>query len=53
MSDTAAPSSDPAEEPAPDAAVPERSADDTDLGWGDEDEDDSDERLTREKPPHW
>jgi hypothetical protein len=34
--------------------LPEQSADDTDLGWGERpDEADDDERLRREKPPHW
>jgi hypothetical protein len=30
----------------------EQSTDDTDRGWGEAPEDD-DERLTREKPPHY
>jgi len=35
--------------------LPEQTSDDTDLGWGErpEDENDEDERLRREKPPHW
>ena len=36
--------------------LPSRSADDTDTGWGEPsstDEDPDDERLTRERPPHW
>ena len=38
-----------------DAVLPEQTTDDTDLGWGDppQDEDSDDERLVREKPPHW
>lgn len=45
----------------PDDLLPERSADDRDLGWGDERSDDGsdggsgahgDERLLREVPPH-
>jgi hypothetical protein len=32
--------------------LPEQSSDDTDRGWGEAPEDD-DERLTREKPPHY
>ena len=43
-------------EPAgPDADVPlEQSEDDTDQGWGERpDEADDDERITREKPPHY
>ncbi|MFP5347363.1 MAG: hypothetical protein ACLGIA_10065 [Actinomycetes bacterium] len=39
--------------------IPDRSADDEDVGWGDEDGSDrlgdgpNDERLRRERPPHW
>ena len=36
--------------------LPEQTSDDTDRGWGEHAEADSDadiERLTREKPPHW
>ena len=36
--------------------LPSRSTDDTDTGWGEPsstDEDPDDERLTRERPPHW
>lgn len=38
-----------------DELFPEQTADDTDRGWGEHpgDEDDDDERLIREKPPHW
>lgn len=33
---------------------PEQSTDDTDVGWGERpDEDDDDERIAREKPPHY
>jgi hypothetical protein len=38
--------------PDDEPVVPERSGDDTDRGWGDEHTDD-DERITRERPPHW
>lgn len=38
--------------PDDEPVVPERSDDDTDRGWGDEDAAD-DERITRERPPHW
>jgi hypothetical protein len=32
----------------------EQSTDDTDVGWGERpDEDDDDERIAREKPPHY
>jgi hypothetical protein len=34
-------------------AVPQRSLDDTDIGWGERPEPDDDERLSRERPPHW
>jgi hypothetical protein len=35
-------------------SLPERAPDDTDVGWGEHpDELDDDERLLREKPPHW
>ncbi|MDT7782317.1 MAG: hypothetical protein QOF58_736 [Pseudonocardiales bacterium] len=43
-------------EPAgPDADPPlEQSEDDTDRGWGERpDEADDDERISREKPPHY
>jgi hypothetical protein len=39
------------------AVLPDQTADDTDRGWGeqadDADDADDDERLLREKPPHW
>lgn len=43
------------ESTAGDEVLPEQSSDDTDLGWGErpDDEADEDERLRREKPPHW
>jgi len=39
----------------PEAEVPpEQSTDDTDIGWGERpDEADDDERIAREKPPHY
>jgi hypothetical protein len=40
--------------PADKPAVPVRSLDDSDVGWGERPEpDDDDERLYRERPPHW
>jgi hypothetical protein len=34
--------------------LPDRGADDTDQGWGEPPEDDDpDDRLRREVPPHW
>jgi hypothetical protein len=39
---------------ARDEVLPEQTSDDTDLGWGEQqDEAAEDERLRREKPPHW
>jgi hypothetical protein len=40
---------------APDSkpTLPVRSQDDTDIGWGEQPEPDDDERLNRERPPHW
>lgn len=39
--------------PAPEAPViPDRSDDDADVGWG-ERSDENEERLQRERPPHW
>ena len=38
----------------PEAEVPpEQSTDDTDIGWGDRPDKDDDERIAREKPPHY
>jgi hypothetical protein len=38
-----------------DDVLPEQTSDDTDRGWGERDDDElsDDERLIREKPPHW
>jgi hypothetical protein len=37
-----------------DPTLPEQTTDDTDVGWSEPpDEVDDDERLLREKPPHW
>jgi hypothetical protein len=33
--------------------IPNRSADDSDTGWGDRDADSNDDRLLRDVPPHW
>jgi len=33
--------------------LPARSQDDTDVGWGERPEPDDDERLNRDRPPHW
>jgi hypothetical protein len=41
----------PGEEPP---ALPDRSTDETDAGWGDRpDRDDDDSRLRQDRPPHW
>jgi hypothetical protein len=32
---------------------PEQSTDDTDVGWGERPDEDDDERIAREKPPHY
>ncbi len=34
---------------------PEQTSDDTDRGWGEhpDDAEDDDERIRRDKPPHW
>jgi hypothetical protein len=45
--------------PAPSAAVaptpppPAQSREDTDVGWGEYRERDDDDRLLRDRPPHW
>jgi hypothetical protein len=41
--------------PAPDdrPALPVQSQEDTDAGWGERPEPADDERLYRERPPHW
>jgi hypothetical protein len=36
-----------------DSPLPEQTTDDTDVGWSEPEEVDDDERLLREKPPHW
>ena len=33
--------------------LPEQGKEDTDIGWGEQPEPDDDERLRRERPPHW
>ena len=41
--------------PAPDRTpvLPARSPEDTDAGWGELPEPDDDDRLYRDRPPHW
>ncbi len=33
--------------------LPAQSREDTDVGWGDYGDRDDDERLLRDRPPHW
>jgi hypothetical protein len=33
--------------------LPTRSEDETGIGWGEAPEPDDDERLRRDRPPHW
>lgn len=33
--------------------LPEQSREDTDAGWGEYNDRDDDERLRRDRPPHW
>ncbi len=33
--------------------IPDRSADDSDTGWGESGSDSNDDRLLRDVPPHW
>jgi hypothetical protein len=38
----------------PERDLPERSEEDTDIGWGDyRPGDERDDRFTRDRPPHW
>lgn len=39
--------------PVAEPVVGGRSADDTDVGWGDREAGSNDDRLTQDKPPHW
>ena len=34
-------------------ALPERTEDEAGVGWNEDPEPDDDERLRRERPPHW
>jgi hypothetical protein len=33
--------------------LPDRTADETDVGWGERPESDDRDRLLRDRPPHW
>lgn len=39
--------------PAQEPVVATRSADDSDVGWGDREAGSNDDRLQQDKPPHW
>jgi hypothetical protein len=41
-----------AADPGPEPVLPRQSREDTDLGWGDYQEA-ADDRLYRDRPPHW
>jgi hypothetical protein len=50
------PTADDNERPAPAPSVPllpTQSREDTDAGWGDYGDRDDDDRLLRDRPPHW
>ena len=59
--DAARTNADPAPTPPPTATapiaaapvLPTQSREDTDLGWGDYPDRDDDDRLLRDRPPHW
>ena len=37
----------------PEPVIATRSADDSDVGWGDREAGSNDDRLHQDKPPHW
>jgi hypothetical protein len=37
----------------PEPLLPDQSREDTDAGWGEYGEPDDDDRLLRDRPPHW
>jgi hypothetical protein len=41
------------QDPGDEPVLPTRSQEDTDLVWGEMHGPDEDERLSRERPPHW
>jgi hypothetical protein len=55
MSATTTPAAGVLRPPYPDdtPVLPARSPADTDVGWSEPPEPDDDERLSRERPPHW
>jgi hypothetical protein len=40
-------------DPGDTPALPVKGQEDTDAGWGEQPEPDDNERLRRERPPHW
>ena len=40
-------------DPLHEPVLPTQSQEDTDIGWGEPPGPDDDERLSRERPPHW
>ena len=40
-------------DPDGEPVLPEQSQEDTHIGWGEQPEPDDDDRLRRERPPHW
>jgi hypothetical protein len=40
-------------EPDDEPVLPAQSREDTDAGWGEQPEPDDEDRLRRDRPPHW
>lgn len=55
--DRPAPAASPVPSASPDPddrpVLPLQSQDETDVGWGEQPEQDDDERLRQDRPPHW
>ena len=49
----AAPAAPAAPDPDDRPVLPLQSRDETDVGWGEQPEQDDDERLRQDRPPHW
>jgi hypothetical protein len=47
------PASADARDPDDSPVLPLQSQDETDAGWGEQPEPDDDDRLRRDRPPHW
>jgi hypothetical protein len=41
------------QDPRDEPVLPTQSQEDTDIGWGEPPGPDDDERLSRDRPPHW